>query len=98
MSEGFIRPEAKVLPKESLVPPESLIHPPPNRFTHEVRRRQPFSYGDTAAAPADGELERGAKVVLLVRHRGDACRVVDAQGRYVRTAFSGLRPLTHQPE
>ena len=81
-----------------MVPAGCHVRPAPNRFTHEVRRRQAFTYGDTAAAPSDGDLEPGTKVVLLVRHRGDGCRVVDALGRYVRTAYSGLRPLTHEPD
>ena len=87
------RPAMVVVPRSALVPGRSHVRPAPNRFTHEVRARQPFTYGDTAACPADGHLEAGTNVVLMVRHRGDACRVIDRLGRYVRTGFSGLRPV-----
>lgn len=96
--KGMRRPAMAVMPRSALVPPRSHVRPAPNRFTHQVGRRQAFTYGDTAASAADGELERGTKVVLMVRHRGDACRVVDPLGRYVRTAFSGLRPLAPEPD
>lgn len=91
--KGLRRPAMTVLPHSALVPARSHVRPAPNRFTHLVVARQPFTYGDTAAAPPDGVLEAGATVVLMVRHRGDACRVVDALGRYVRTRHSGLRAL-----
>ena len=96
MSEGFIRPEAKVLPKESLVPPESLIHPPPNRFTHETVGRTPFSYAGTRASESeDGSLAAGAKVVLL---RSDDHERGERRGQQGtlrrRTSLSMLRPLS----
>jgi hypothetical protein len=90
---GMRRPRAKVAPRSALVPAGCHIRPAPNRFTHLVGAPQVFTFGDTAASPIDGELPAGAKVVLMVRHRGDACRVVDGLGRYVRTAYSGLRRL-----
>jgi hypothetical protein len=96
--KGMRRPAMVVVPRSAVVPRRSHVRPAPNCFTHEVRVRQPFTYGDTAAAAADGEFAPGTKVVLMVRHRGDACRVVDALGRYVRTAYSGLRPLTGAPD
>ena len=40
--EGMKRPEAIVLPDSSLVPSDCVISPPPNQFTHEVTRSQPF--------------------------------------------------------
>lgn len=92
--KGMRRPPMRVVPARAVLPAERWVQPPPNRFTHQVVAAQPFTFGDTAGAPAAGRLAAGAKVVLLVRHRGDACRVVDALGRYIRTAFSGLRPLT----
>lgn len=95
MSEGFIRPEAKVLPKESLVPPESLIHPPPNRFTHETVGRTPFSYAGTRASESeDGSLSAGTKVVLLRSDDHERASVVDSKGLYVVVPLSMLRPLS----
>ncbi len=94
--KGMRRPAMVVVPRSALMPAPNHVRPAPNRFTHEVRVRQPFTYGDTASAPPAGELDTGAKVVLMVRHRGDACRVVDALGRYVRTRFSGLTRITTQ--
>lgn len=97
MSEGFTRPEARVLPEESLVPSESLIHPPPNRFTHETVSRTPFSYAATEGGGSgeDGSLAAGTKVVLL-RTDDDEHRsaVVDGSGLYVLVASADLRPLT----
>jgi hypothetical protein len=96
MDEGFIRPEAKILPKESLVPTESLIQPPPNRFTHETIARTPFSYAGAHAAGGreDGALSAGTKVVLLRADRdGDQASVVDGSGLYVVVPTSSLRPL-----
>ena len=36
--EGFLRPEATVLPEGALVPERNLIRPAPNQFTHAVKR------------------------------------------------------------
>jgi hypothetical protein len=86
------RPQAVVLSESSLVPPHRLLKPPPNQFTHEIQRNQPFFYEEGADAP-DGQLAGGAHVVLL-RHDGGAyCHVVDGRGLYVATAFEGLRRL-----
>lgn len=95
MSEGFIRPEAKVLPQESLVPSESLIHPPPNRFTHETVARTPFSYaGARVFGSEDGSLAAGTKVVLLRSDDHERASVVDGKGLYVVVPVSMLRPLS----
>ena len=95
MTEGFVRPEARVLPKESLVPAESLIQPPPNRFTHETVARTPFSYVASASTSGrDGELAAGTKVVLLRTNPDDGrAGVVDGHGLYVVVAADSLRPL-----
>ena len=92
--EGMKRPEAIVLPESSLIPSDCLISPPPNQFTHEVARSQPFyaSRGLPSGPPA-GQFEAGAKVVLLYPDGGELCRVVDAAGRYVDTRFDGLRKI-----
>jgi hypothetical protein len=94
MTEGFTRPEARVLPTESLVPPESLIRPPPNRFTHEIVSRTPFSYASSRGAGEDGSLSAGTKVVVLRTDEDDRrCAVVDANGLYVFVPTSSLRLL-----
>lgn len=94
MSEGFTRPEPRVLPTESLVPPESLIRPPPNRFTHETVAPTPFSYASSRGTGADGSLSAGTKVVVLRIDEDDRrCAVVDANGLYVLVPTSSLRPL-----
>jgi hypothetical protein len=94
MSEGFIRPEAKVLPTESLVPAENLISPPPNRFTHEIVARTPFSYAGTRGSTSgEGSLAKGTKVVLLRTDDDERAGVVDASGLYVFVPTSSLRPL-----
>ncbi|MFK4500923.1 hypothetical protein ABIF20_004573 [Bradyrhizobium japonicum] len=92
--EGMKRPEAIVLPDSSLIPSDCLISPPPNQFTHEVARSQPFYASQGAPSdPPTGQFEAGAKVVLLYHDGGELCRVVDAAGRYVGTRFDGLRKI-----
>ena len=94
MTEGFTRPEAKVLPKESLVPRESLIRPPPNRFTHVTVARIPFSYaGPRHSETEDGSLATGTKVVLLRTEDDDRACVVDGNGLYIVVPSTSLRPI-----
>ena len=94
MSEGFTRPETRVLPTESLVPPESLIRPPPNRFTHETVARTPFTYASSRGAREDGALAAGTKVVVMRTDEEDRrSAVVDASGLYVIVPTSSLLPL-----
>jgi hypothetical protein len=89
---NVLRPKAVVLNETALVPQARLIKPPPNQFTHELQRPQPYYY-DRAAGTADGEFASGTHVVLMVYEGGPYCRVVDSQGLYVVTAYSGLRSL-----
>jgi hypothetical protein len=58
-----------------------------------VRARQPFYAGKAATGEPGGTLAAGAKVVLMIRGKGDACRVIDRRGRYVLTSWKGLKPL-----
>jgi hypothetical protein len=88
----MLRPKAVVLRDVALVPEHRSVKPPPNQFTHEVRRIQPYYYDPPHAAP-DGEFSAGARVVLIVYHGGEYCRVIDARGLYVETAYEGLRRL-----
>ena len=89
----MIRPAATVMPASALEPEADVVSPPPNRFTHVVRARQPFYVGETATDEPGGTLAAGAKVVLMVRGKGDTCRVIDRRGRYVLTSCKGLKPL-----
>jgi hypothetical protein len=91
--ERMLRPKAVVVPKSALVPRGKHLRPPPNQFTHVVRDRQPYYYGARPSKRPDGEFAKGTKVVLMVHDKGKMCRVVDGQGRYVLTAFEGLRRL-----
>jgi len=92
--KGMLRPAQTVMPASALEPEADMVSPPPNRFTHVVRERQPFYVGSVLRGEASGSLPAGAKVVLMVRGRGDVCRVIDRRGRYVTTSFKGLRPLS----
>jgi hypothetical protein len=92
--KGFQRPAFIVLPENSIVPDESLIAPPPNQFTHELIRPEPFYFtGPQQGRPPDGELSEGAQVVLMVYDGGAYCRVVDQQGLYVVVAYVSLRKI-----
>jgi hypothetical protein len=88
----MLRPKAVVLDNDALVPPKNVVKPPPNRFTHKVKRSQPYFYEDLREVP-NGEFTAGTPVVLMVYHGGDSCRVVDEHGLYVETAYGGLHRL-----
>jgi len=92
--KGMLRPAQTVMPPSALEPKPDVVVPPPNRFTHAVRVRQPFYIGTVLRGEPGGTLSAGAKVVLMVRGKGDLCRVIDRRGRYVATSFKGLRPLS----
>jgi hypothetical protein len=89
-----LRPKAVVLTNTALVPQGRLIKPPPNQFTHQLLRAQPYYYERPGAAAA-GEFGSGTRLVLMVYDGGQYCRVVDSQGLYVQTAYSGLRRLNN---
>jgi hypothetical protein len=88
----MLRPKATVLERSALVPTEHLIKPPPTRFTHELTRSQPYYYARGSGEP-DGKFAAGTRVVLLEHDGGEYCRVADAQGLCVETAYRGLRAL-----
>jgi hypothetical protein len=91
--DRVIRPKAVVLPDSALVRGKSTISPPPNQFTHEVTRAQPYFAFEAGQADApDGQLDPNLKVVLL-RRDGDWCYVAVEDGRLVKTACSALRGL-----
>jgi hypothetical protein len=88
----FLRPKAEILPDRALIPAPNLISPPPDQFTHELTRDQPYFYSSPAPSGADGTLPIGTRV-LLMRQEGSRCRVVDARGLYVEIDCGGLRRL-----
>ena len=88
----MLRPKAVVLDKDALIPRRNVVKPPPNQFTHKVKRSQPYFYEDAQAEP-NGEFAAGTPVVLMVYHGGVSCRVVDGHGLYVETAYGGLHDL-----
>ena len=92
--KGMLRPAQTVMPASALEPEADMVSPPPNHFTHVVQTRQPFYVGSGLQGESGGTLPAGAKVVLMVRGKGDMCRVIDRRGRYVTTSFKGLRPLS----
>ena len=91
--KGMLRPAQTVMPASALTSEPVVVSPPPNRFTHAVRAKQPFFAATTITGEPAGTLSSGAKVVLMVRGKGDVARVIDRRGRYVTTSFKGLRPL-----
>jgi hypothetical protein len=92
--EGFIRPEAVVLPENAVVPDKNSISPAPNQFTHELTRPAPFYFdGAQEGREPDGQLPQGTKVVLLVYDGGSYCRVADGQGLYVELEYGALKRL-----
>jgi hypothetical protein len=88
----MLRPKARVLSHSALVPSSRLIKPPPSRFTHELKRSQPYYYERGRGKP-DGKFAAGTQVVLLEYGGGDYAWVADAQGLRVETAYRGLRAL-----
>jgi hypothetical protein len=91
--KGMLRPAQTVMPDSALASEPVVVSPPPNRFTHAVRAKQPFFAGPASPGVPAGTLGAGAKVVLMVRGTGDLARVIDRRGRYVLTSFKGLAPL-----
>src|SRR4029453_9727920 len=91
----FTRPKAVVLGDTAIVPRGNLIQPPPNQFTHELRKSQAYYYARAeGAARPDGELSPGTEGVLFVPGGVPYCRVVDGQGLYVETEYENLQPIS----
>jgi hypothetical protein len=65
--EGFLRPEATVLPEGALVPERNLIRPGPEPVHPHSDRSQPYFYDNPqSGTPPEGQFPAGTKVVLLV--------------------------------
>jgi hypothetical protein len=89
----MLRPKAKTLPDDALIPKENLVLPRPKKFTHELRRNEPFFFDRLHDAKPRGELPRGTRVVLMERRQGRYCRVVDERGLYVEIDCDSLVAL-----
>jgi hypothetical protein len=87
---GVLRPSAEVLPADALVPSANIVDPPPDRFSHELTRDEPYRFGDDSSASPDGQLRRGTQV-LMVSNDGHHARVIDERGLYVRVRTDSLR-------
>lgn len=88
---GVLRPAAEVLGADSLVPALNLVQPPPDQFSHELTRDEPYRFGSDPTASPDGELHRGTPV-LVVANDGRHARVIDERGLYVQVRSESLRP------
>ena len=88
-----LRPEVSVLSGDALVPSGNIVEPPPNHFSHELTRDEPYSYGTEPSAASDGQLTQGTPV-LLVAVDGSYARVIDPSGLYVRVRADSLRSRT----
>jgi hypothetical protein len=93
MMAEFLRPKAEALPESALVPDSNLVDPPPNEFTHEVTRVEPYYYRGVAPSGPDGTFRAGTRVLLVRQQDGGRCRVIDEQGLYVEVACDSLRRL-----
>jgi hypothetical protein len=93
--EGYVRPDAVVLSETAIVPEKNPISPPPNQFTHELTRSQPFYFtGAQQKTPSEGQFPAGTKVVLLRYDHGRYCRVADGRGLYVEIEYESLKKLS----
>ena len=90
---GFLRPAASVLAAGALVPAANLVEPPPDHFSHECTRNEPYRYGGDPSTPPDGELVMGTPV-LVVADDGRHARVIDEHGLYVQVRSDSLRART----
>jgi hypothetical protein len=89
--KGFERPDFTILSESSAIPDANLVAPP-DAFTHELTRDEPYWYERAENADANGRLAAGTKVVL-VEERDGRCRVVDPRGLAVTIAGNALRKL-----
>jgi hypothetical protein len=90
----MLRPRKKVLKETDLIPAGRVVEPPA-KFTHELRRAQPYYYQAGGEAP-DGTFAAGTRVKLLKREDDDYSWVVDARGLRIVTESEGLRPLARK--
>jgi hypothetical protein len=88
------RPKMVVLPDSAIVSARNILDSPPSHFSHRVTKPQPYYFRKPrkATSPA-GEFAAGDKLLLLSHDGGELCRVADANGLVVFTAFATLDPL-----
>ncbi len=89
----FLRPDFVVLGDDALVPGPGVVTPPPERFTHELVRDEPYWFGardQRGDREPDGVLAAGTPVVV-VGSAGGLSRVVDATGLLVEVPTSAVR-------
>ncbi|HEY6247527.1 MAG TPA: hypothetical protein VIX17_26490 [Pyrinomonadaceae bacterium] len=92
--KGFTRPKAEVLSGDSIVPDENIISPPPNQFTHKLKRDAPYYFDEPQQGKsANGTFVKGTSVVLLRHDGGSYCRVSDGRGLYVAITYDSLKAL-----
>ena len=89
-SSGVVRPPVTVLGADAIVPAANLVEPPPDQFSHELTRDEPYRFGGDSNSSPDGQLPRGTPV-LLVADDGHHARVIDERGLYVEVRIDSLR-------
>jgi hypothetical protein len=93
-SGRMLRPDFVVLGDDALVPGPGVVTPPPERFTHELVRDEPYWFGaadDRRPQPEpDGVLAAGTPVVVI-GSAGGRSRVVDATGLLVAVPAASVR-------
>lgn len=92
----MLRPRARVLKDSALIPASGVVKTPPKRFTHQLRKSQPYFFQLGSAIP-DGKFLPGTRVKLTRRDGDDFCWVVSEQGLRVVTRCEGLRPIVRSP-
>ncbi len=95
-TSGVLRPTAEVLAADALVPSANVLQPPPDQFSHVLTRDEPYRFGSDPTASPDGELQRGAPV-LVVANDGLHARVIDKRGLYVQVRSESLRSRRRGP-
>jgi hypothetical protein len=93
-SGRVLRPDFAVLGDDALVPGPGVVTPPPEHFTHELVRDEPYWFGvrddRRPDREPDGVLAAGTPVVV-VGSVGGRSRVVDATGMLVEVPASAVR-------
>jgi hypothetical protein len=89
--KGFERPEMSVLSESSAIPEGHIVSPPEN-FTHEVTREQPYWYDRRGTEKPSGALAAGTKVLFLGED-DSGTRIVDPRGLIVTIERGALHKL-----
>jgi hypothetical protein len=93
---GVLRPTAEVLSADALIPAANIVDPPPEEFSHELTRDEPYHFGSGTKGPPDGEFRRGTRVVV-VTDDGHHAGVIDERGLYVHVRADSLRTRKSAP-